>query len=260
MPALQRIISIYESFSEILKDELEWSDERIALKLSEIEQSILEKEDSKMTLSELESMISKCKFCQRKGLIDETKSSLHGRGNPSDIDILFIGLMPGETELETGKVFSGPNAEILRKAMLEAKVGTKECPVYIHNLVCCKPKGDKPKKEQINNCSPYLAELMYILNPNLIVTLGVEALSFMLGRTVKISDFEGEVLIQGGYIIVPLRHPSSIHRIPDEDKRNSMSIRYKNQIDGIKRVNDRIKKLKASGQIPDLEQLSIKEN
>ena len=99
MPALQRIISIYESFSEILKDELEWSDERIALKLSEIEQSILEKEDSKMTLSELESMISKCKFCQRKGLIDETKSSLHGRGNPSDIDILFIGLMPGETEL-----------------------------------------------------------------------------------------------------------------------------------------------------------------
>lgn len=251
MGILQRHINLYDEFTSTLKD-IGWSEDRIANYLSDVDQKIKGNEQNIMTVDELEKEIKLCKACYGKDLVSE-KGSIPGRGTRSNIDILFVGLMPGDIEEKTNKIFSGPNSNVLMTAMSDIGIGKANCPAYLHNLVCCKPLGDKPKVEQVKNCSLFLAELMWVLQPNLIVTLGTDALKFFLGKTAQIKDYEGEVLIEGRYIIVPLKHPSAIHRIPDDAQREVAMKKYKDQVASVYKVNTRIKKLRASGEIPQRE-------
>lgn len=245
------INNIYSSIADELV-KLGWSNEKISWLLSKAHLSVLSREEVNLNVKDIEHMISVCTACKGKGLIKETPSlkPIPGRGKSDTVDILFVGLMPGETEAQTGKIFTGPNSTIFTQAASESGIGKADCPAYLHNLVCCVPSSASPKAKQIQSCSLYLAELLYITNPNIVVTLGTEALSYMMGKKCKLKDYEGEVILVGKYIVVPLKHPSALHRIPEPDKQKSEMIKFKSQISGIKAMNDKLKKLKESGQLP----------
>jgi uracil-DNA glycosylase family 4 len=249
MSILQRETVIYDRFANLLKESVGWADDRIALALSDVSMEVADTMP-KLSILEIEDMVLKCRACYGKSLVTE-HGPVPGRGNKANIDILFAGLMPGNTEEETGKIFTGPNSEILIKSMQELGIGGKDCPIYAHNLVCCMPSGKTPKVQQVHNCGPFLAELVWALQPNLMVTLGTDALSFFLGKAVKLQDYEAQVLMQGGYIIIPLKHPSALHRIPDAKEQKAAFSKYRQQLAGVKRVNDRIKKLRQEGSIPE---------
>lgn len=240
---------LYEKFALLLEN-LGWGKERIAIELSKIDFEV-QKSVSTMNLKDIETEVRNCRACYNKGLVSE-RGPVPGRGKESP-DILFVGVMPGVTEEETGKIFTGPNSKILTDSMNELGIGKKDCPIYAHNLVSCMPKGASPRVEQVRNCSGFLAALIPILQPNLIVTLGAAALSFFIGKNVKMKDYEGEVLLQGRYIIIPLKHPSALHRIPDDKERQRAFNTYKRQLAGVKRVNERIKQLREQGAIPEKE-------
>ena len=249
MNLLHRESKLYNEMAEILKGE-SLSDDRILLLLSDANARIREGDDHLLSVAEINKLILNCKDCYGKGLCTE-HGPVVGRGtaNSEVTDIFFIGLMPGETEEKTGSIFTGPNSKVLLEHMASLGIGGKDCPVYAHNLVCCMPLSKVPKVEQTRNCSLFLAELLYVLQPNIVVTLGAKALSFILGKDVKLEDYEGEVLMQGRYIVVPIKHPSALHRIPDEIQRREAFGGYRTQLAGIKRMNDRIKKLRASGEL-----------
>jgi uracil-DNA glycosylase family 4 len=247
MSLFQRENTIYDGFAEVLRNS-GWTEERIAMTLAKIDQEVTQNMTN-ISLKELEGLITNCRTCYGKQLVTE-HGPVHGRGKSKEIDVLLLGLMPGATEEKTGKIFTGPNSKILMDSLAEYGVGTADCPVYAHNIVCCKPLGDQPKAEQRHSCETFAAELMAILNPNIIVTLGVTALNFMLGKSVKLEDYEGEVLLLGRYIVVPLKHPSALHRMDPGDKQQAAFAKYREQISGIKRMNERIKKLREEGLTP----------
>lgn len=226
-----------------------WTQERIAVEFARIASALREDGDA-VSIEDIEKLVKDCRTCYGNSLISEN-GPVPGRGSHDEhVDVLIVGIMPGYTEEQTGKVFSGPNSQILLTAMHEAGIGTDECTVYATNLVCCVPQGKTPRVAQVTNCSPFLAKTIDTLSPHVVVALGSEVLSYFMGKQTRIGDHEGEVMLLGRIVLVPIRHPSAVHRIPDPSSKELAMTEYKQLISGIRRVSDRIKLLQSEGKNP----------
>lgn len=155
------------------------------------------------TLHVLNARIIKCKKCPRlaKHIVNVAKvkvrryndweywgKPLPGFGDP-DAKLLIIGLAPAaHGGNRTGRMFTGDSSgDWLMKALFESGFanqptserkddGLKLKSAYITAIVRCAPPGNKPSKEEIANCSCYLAEELKILkNLQVVLTLGAVA-------------------------------------------------------------------------------------
>jgi len=113
---------------------------------------------------------------------------LHGFGDP-DAKLLIIGLAPAaHGGNRTGRMFTGDSSGYwLMRALHESGFanrptsesrddGLKLKSAYITAIVRCAPPENKPTKEEIANCSCYLAEELKILkNVRVVLTLGALA-------------------------------------------------------------------------------------
>jgi uracil-DNA glycosylase family 4 len=180
------------------------------------------------SLKVLNAKIIKCKKCPRlaKYITDVAKvkvkryndwdywgKPLQGFGDP-DAKLLIIGLAPAaHGGNRTGRMFTGDSSgDWLMKALHESGFanqptseskddGLKLKAAYITAIVRCAPPDNKPEKQEIANCSCYLAEELKILkNIRVILTLGalafntynaminVRGLKFIHGATYKLSE------------------------------------------------------------------------
>lgn len=100
---------------------------------------------------------------------------------------MVIGEAPGEHDDRVGLPFQG-RAGALLQAMLAAADAQSHGPVFMTNLVKCRPLGNRPPKpEEIAACLPYLKRQIDLLNPQLILALGRLAAQTLLDDQ---SDFE----------------------------------------------------------------------
>ncbi|MBN1428916.1 MAG: TIR domain-containing protein [Anaerolineae bacterium] len=141
-----------------------------------------------------------------------------GEGNP-DANILFVGEAPGKTEAELGKPFRGPSGDILNEML--SGIGLKREDVYVTNIVLDRPPGNRdPNTEEIAFYTPYLDRITDIIRPAVIVTLGRNAMTFILKKLDlpekkgKISDLHGKLLKAqapyGEIYVIPLYHPALV--------------------------------------------------
>ena len=100
--------------------------------------------------------------------------------------ILILGLAPAaHGGTRTGRAFTGDKSgEFLFKCLHKAKIanqplseslndGLKLNSTYITNILKCVPPGDKPLKEELNNCSNYFnTEISNLKKLKVIITLG----------------------------------------------------------------------------------------
>ncbi len=136
--------------------------------------------------------------------------------------LMFIGEAPGEHEDEQGEPFVGPAGRLLNTTLCE--IGVPRGEVYITNVVKCRPtkvvKGRPPSNrppstDEIEACADWLNEQVRLVNPKLIVSLGVPATSRVLGRKVLMREMHGEVVPGQGSVwkdhtIIPTYHPTGI--------------------------------------------------
>ena len=165
----------------------------------------------------------------KKQLLDELKSKMKadislplcrgatqlvfGDGDP-DTEILFIGEGPGYWEDQKGVPFVGNAGSLLNQLLL--KIGMQRQDVYITNVVHHRPPENRdPTPEEIMTYQPYLDEIIKIIDPKMIVTLG----RFSMGKfipNVFISSVHGRektVDWEGKYItVVPMYHPAAALR------------------------------------------------
>jgi len=101
-------------------------------------------------------------------------------------NILILGLAPAaHGGTRTGRAFTGDKSgEFLFKCLHKAKIanqplsenlndGLKLNSTYITNILKCVPPGDKPLKEELNNCSNYFnSEITNLKKLKIIITLG----------------------------------------------------------------------------------------
>jgi DNA polymerase len=96
----------------------------------------------------------------------------------------LVGEAPGATEDETGRPFVGRSGALLDQLLGEAGLARSEAAVL--NIVKCRPPGNRtPKAPEVARCSGWLRRQLELLDPPVVVALGLSAAKWFLGpRTV----------------------------------------------------------------------------
>lgn len=113
-----------------------------------------------------------------------------GEGSP-DADLIFVGEAPGEQEDQTGRPFVGRAGQLLEKMIVA--MGYSRESVYICNVLKTRPPNNAtPTSEEARLCAPYLLEQIRIIQPKIIVTLGLPASHLLLGSTSPMRSLRGQ--------------------------------------------------------------------
>lgn len=114
-------------------------------------------------------------------------------------------------------MFIGPSGPILDELLQAAGLSRTE--IYMTNLVKCHlPQNRRPKQDEIDACSPYLAQEIAIIGPALLVPLGFFATRCILAeynapRPAARAEFRnlyGQLILASDQKIFPLPHPSAL--------------------------------------------------
>ena len=138
--------------------------------------------------------------------------------------ILFINERPGRRGAgKSGRISfdnEDPTASFVKELFLSIGISRKD--IFITNAVLCYPliewyTDTPPQGKQIRNCLFFLERQIKIINPKLIVTLGVTALQavkYLFSKSMQLKNFRlkdniGEVITDVTPFIYPLYHTSS---------------------------------------------------
>lgn len=137
--------------------------------------------------------------CQRCGLCQSRTRVVFGVGAPS-ATVLLLAERPGRQDDVTGLPFSGPSGDLLNRILAAPKVEIPKDDLYITNMVLCRaPQDRSPYAAEIKACNDRLHQHIAIINPHLIVAMGLLPMRYFLGLKGNIEDQRGwyETLVRG---------------------------------------------------------------
>jgi DNA polymerase len=135
--------------------------------------------------------------------------------------LMLVGEQPGNEEDLSGHPFVGPAGRLLDSALERA--GIERADAYVTNVVKhfkWTPKGkrrlhQKPNAREIGACIPWLEREIELIRPVVLVCLGSTAAQAILGRTFRVTQQRGQVVVSRfAAQTVATVHPSSILRAP----------------------------------------------
>lgn len=157
-------------------------------------------------LTQIDRVISTCHNCR---LWRTANHAVPGEGS-GVAKIMFVGEGPGYHEDKLGRPFVGRAGNLLDRLLL--KNGLRREEVFITNVVKHRPPENRaPMKDEVRSCLPYLLQQIRIINPKVIVPLGLSALGVFI-KDKSISELHGHPLKIGNRIILPLFHPAAALR------------------------------------------------
>jgi DNA polymerase len=166
-------------------------------------------EDRREALKAVYAQARGCVRCPQ--LVQGRQSVVFGAGN-ADADLMFIGEAPGATEDQLGLPFVGQAGKLLDRLLDE--IGLAREDVFIHNVLCCRPPGNRdPLPIEIENCHEWLLEKVRLVEPRVVCTLGNFATKLLRGEPVGITRLHGqaEIRVIGDRAVrlYPLFHPAA---------------------------------------------------
>ncbi|HBU27554.1 TPA: uracil-DNA glycosylase [Candidatus Uhrbacteria bacterium] len=131
--------------------------------------------------------------------------------------VVFIGEAPGKKEALSGRPFCGASGKVLDQLLEESDLARED--VYITNIVKDRPPNNRdPKPEEITLYGPFLDRQLFIIQPQIIATLGRFSMEYILRRygledqLRSISEAHGvahtAITDFGPVCILPLYHPA----------------------------------------------------
>lgn len=124
--------------------------------------------------------------------------------------VLFVGEAPGASEDRVGVPFVGAAGKRLDRLM--GQLGLLESEFAVVNVIKCRPPGNVFSDEAARACRPFLARQIEFLQPIMIVTLGVAALSAFRPDLLPISRASGWLSRWKGLLFFPMIHPAAAAR------------------------------------------------
>jgi DNA polymerase len=191
------------------------------------------------SLEELRTAAATCQACP---LWRNASCTVFGEG-PQSARVMLVGEQPGDQEDRAGKPFVGPAGQVLASALNAAQVEREE--LYVTNAVKhfkWEPRGKRrihqtPNSRDIASCRPWLVAEIERVRPALIVCLGTTAMRAVLqvDPDVPLSAYRGTLVDTtfGTQALVTV-HPSSLLRMPDEQKRAADYARFVEDLRKIK--------------------------
>jgi uracil-DNA glycosylase len=147
--------------------------------------------------------------------LKETRTKLVFGAGHANADLMFVGEAPGATEDKTGLPFVGRAGKLLDELL--AEVGLERGDVFITNVICCRPPGNRdPLPEEIEACKPYLYKKIELIEPKVLCTLGNFATKLLTGDPTGITKVHGrpqEREVAGRVVkLFPIFHPAAALR------------------------------------------------
>lgn len=174
-----------------------------------------EPDDNHIDFDKLVRFAKRCTAC--KAMSDKEAIIGYQNGNVN-ADILFVAEAPGPQGADkTGIPLTGDRTgnnfeEILRAASLKRR------DIFITNAVLCCPTNQKgkvrpPEPDEIENCNVYLELLIELIDPKVVVPIGVvalKALNQIKEHQLKFKNHIATFHPWNGRLIYPLYHPSPL--------------------------------------------------
>lgn len=168
-------------------------------------------------LRALQGRVQTCVKCAH--LASSRRNVVFGVGNPQ-AELMFVGEAPGADEDLQGEPFVGRAGQLLTR-IIQA-MGLERNQVYIGNVLKCRPDtpgqsagNRKPTPSEMVTCLPYLEEQIAIIQPKVLVALGMTAIEGLLGKqaaTASMGRLRGNWLEFRGIPLMATYHPAYLLR------------------------------------------------
>jgi uracil-DNA glycosylase len=123
----------------------------------------------------------------------------------------LVGEAPGATEDDTGRPFVGRSGALLDQLLAEAGLSRQEAAVL--NIVKCRPPANRtPKAPEVARCSGWLRRQLELLDPPVVVALGLSAAKWFLGPRTVLAQVRARPHEIGGRAVWATYHPSAAIR------------------------------------------------
>jgi uracil-DNA glycosylase len=172
----------------------------------------------------LNARLRACRRCHLAGYLDERDSVPIARDPEPDAPmprILLVGQAPGLRATIQDRPFAGTAGDKLRAWFERGGIPRSEFYARIHfaAVTRCYPgrlggaRGDRvPSTEEQALCRPWLDELVEILEPDIVLLVGLLAIRTFLGPVKSLTEAVGTAAIRDGVRYLPLPHPSGVSR------------------------------------------------
>ena len=156
--------------------------------------------------------VSACMTCDR--MRGSSRVLNHAAGQLG-ARIMFIAEAPGRFGADSSEVpLHGDKAGANFEDLL-AHAGINRSQVFVTNAVLCNPKDEQgnnatPSRVEVSNCSCFLRRQIEVVDPQIVVTLGITALSALNSiarHNLNARDHARTVHHWCGRLLVPLYHP-----------------------------------------------------
>jgi uracil-DNA glycosylase family 4 len=125
--------------------------------------------------------------------------------------LALVGEAPGAQEAETGRPFVGRSGALLDQLLAEAGLDRGQAAVL--NVVKCRPPGNRtPKAPEVARCSGWLRRQLELLDPPVVVALGLSSAKWFLGPRTVLAEVRGRAHDVGGRAVWATYHPSAAIR------------------------------------------------
>jgi uracil-DNA glycosylase family 4 len=123
----------------------------------------------------------------------------------------LVGEAPGATEDEIGRPFVGKSGALLDLLLSEAGLDRGEAAVL--NIVKCRPPANRtPKAPEVARCSGWLRRQLELLDPPVVVALGLSAAKWFLGPRTVLAQVRARPHDVDGRAVWATYHPSAAIR------------------------------------------------
>ena len=161
--------------------------------------------------SELQPVAEAVRVCANCKLCETRTQTVFGTGDPRS-PLMVLGEAPGGDEDVKGLPFVGRSGKLLTD-IIEKGMKYKREHVYIANVVKCRPPHNRnPEPEEIEACRSYLERQIEIINPKVILAVGLFPAQWMTGKKIAIGKLRGEVHEVNGRKIICTYHPAYVLR------------------------------------------------
>lgn len=165
-------------------------------------------------LAALRAEVADCTACP----LAHTRTQTVFCDGPDRARLLFVGEAPGEHEDRRGVPFVGAAGQLLTD-IIRKGMGLERRQVHIANVLKCRPPGNRdPEAEETARCTPFLDRQIELVDPEVIIALGLHAARHLLHSPLPMGRLRGKVHAWRGRKVIATYHPAYLLRTPSAKK------------------------------------------
>lgn len=145
-----------------------------------------------------------------------------------------MGQFPGQEDMKNGVPFSGPQG-IVCKEFLE-RAGFLPQDLFFTNVLLCFCPAGNPPPQSIKNCADQVDDVISVVQPQMIVTLGAVAADRLKPRLGK-----AQLPEYRGIVVFPAPHPAAIARVKSKEEKKRIADEVEMVLDRARRHLDEMR-------------------